>query len=181
VPARASELGLNLDHWCFACGRANPIGLKLDFEFAPGRAETIFVGRREHQGYDGALHGGIVTALLDETMGWAIFQDGTWGVTTRLALTFRSPAPIDEEIRVVGEVVRDRGRAVELRGEIRRIRDDALIATGEATYVKMSEARRRELIETYGDPGAALARLREGRVDSDADETEIEQLKEAPR
>lgn len=178
MPARASELGLNLDHWCFACGRANPIGLRLDFEFSPGRAETIFVGRREHQGYDGALHGGIVTALLDETMAWAIFQDGTWGMTTRLALAFRMSAPIGEEIRIVGQVVRERRRAVDLRGEIRRVRDGSLVATAEATYVKMSEARRNELIEKYGDPGPALARLREGREDTAA-EAEHEALKEA--
>jgi acyl-coenzyme A thioesterase PaaI-like protein len=160
VPGRASELGLNLDHWCFACGRANPYGLKLDFELSPGRAETTFTGQRQHQGYDGALHGGIVTALLDEAMGWAIFQEGIWGVTTRLNLVFRRPALVDEELRIVGRVARDRGRAFELRGEIRRVQDGSLVASAEAIYVRMSEARRREHIEKYGDPAPALARLR---------------------
>ncbi|MGH3085619.1 MAG: PaaI family thioesterase, partial [Gaiellaceae bacterium] len=77
--ARLSELGVDFDHWCFACGRLNDSGLHLDFDVARGRAETSCVPQRRHQGYDGTVHGGIVTALLDETMGWAIFHQGIWG------------------------------------------------------------------------------------------------------
>jgi hypothetical protein len=93
-------------------------------------------------------------------MGWAIFQEGIWGVTTRLNLVFRRPALVDEELRIIGQVARDRGRAFELRGEIRRAEDDSLVASAEAIYVRMSEARRREHIEKYGDPAPALAQLR---------------------
>ncbi len=75
--ARLAELGIDFDHWCFACGRANPYGLHLDFEVARDRAMTRFTALREHTGYDGAVHGGIVSALLDETMGWAIFHQAS--------------------------------------------------------------------------------------------------------
>ncbi|MEK6619571.1 MAG: PaaI family thioesterase, partial [Chloroflexota bacterium] len=78
--ARLSELGVDFEHWCFACGRLNPAGLHLDFDVSRDRAETRYVGLQRHQGYDGTLHGGVVTALLDETMGWAIFHQGIWGV-----------------------------------------------------------------------------------------------------
>ncbi len=155
---RASELGLNFAHWRFAYARANPIGLRLDLVFSPDRVETRFTPRREHEGYDGMTHGGILAALLDETMGWSALHQGTWGVTTRLAMTVRRPVAVDEEVRAVGEVLRDRGRARELRGEIRRAVDDHLLATAEATYVKMSQAQKQPLIAKYGDPTAALER-----------------------
>jgi uncharacterized protein (TIGR00369 family) len=164
---RADELGLNFDHWCFACGRANPIGLHLDLEFDIDRAEARFTPRTEHQGYDGMAHGGIVTALLDEVMGWAIFHQGIWAVTTRFALTFRKPVRVGESVIASGAVTRDRGRALDLHGEVRDASSGELLAEADATYLRMPEAQRKALLEKYGDPTPALQRLavamREGR------------------
>jgi uncharacterized protein (TIGR00369 family) len=164
---RASELGINFDHWCFACGRANPIGLRLDLRFAPNRAEATFTPERQHQGYEGIVHGGIVTALLDEVMGWAIFHQGIWAVTTRFALAFRRSMRVGETVTATGVLARDRGRALELHGEVRRAADDELLATADGTYVRMSEPQRQAMIDRYGDPAPALERLavamREGR------------------
>ena len=147
--ARLSELGIDFDHWCFACGRANPYGLHLDFDVARGRAETTLVSRREHTGYDGFVHGGIVTALLDETMGWAIFHQGIWGVTARLAVSFRRPVPVGEPLTVRAEVKKETRRAVDIHGEVL---DSAgtLLADAEGTFVVMPEQRRRELERRYG-------------------------------
>ena len=156
---RANELGLNFEHWCFACGRSNPIGLHLELVFARNRAEAQFVAGRAHQGYDGIVHGGIVTALLDEVMGWAIFQQGIWAVTTRFTLTFRQPLHVGEAVVATGVLTRDRGRALDLRGEVRRAADDELLASADGTYVRMPEAQRVAMIEKYGDPAPALERL----------------------
>ena len=56
------------NEWCFACGRLNPCGLKLAFEESDDTYITHFTGEPEHQGYDGIMHGGIVSTLLDEIM-----------------------------------------------------------------------------------------------------------------
>ncbi len=159
--ARLGELGIDFDHWCFACGRRNPGGLHLDFDVSKDRAETTYTGEQRHQGYDGTLHGGIVAALLDETMGWAIFRQGVWGVTARLALSFKRPVPVGEELRVVGEVVRDRGRAIETRGTVSRASDGQVLAEAEALFLKMPEKRRRELEQRYAGAVDAFARVRE--------------------
>ena len=52
--------------WCFACGKANPIGLKLEFERTEEECSTAFIPKREHQSYDGRMHGGLISTLLDE-------------------------------------------------------------------------------------------------------------------
>ena len=156
---RADELGLNFDHWCFACGRANPIGLHLELTFDTDRAEARFTPRTEHQGYDGVTHGGIVTALMDEVMGWAIFHQGIWAVTTRFAVAFRKPVRVGETVVATGVVARDRGRALELHGEMRDASSGELLATAEATYLRMPDAQRQAMIERYGDPAPALERL----------------------
>ena len=157
--ARLSELGVNFAHWCFACGRLNPAGLQLDFDVSRDRAEARTVGLQSHQGYDGTLHGGIVTALLDETMGWAIFHQGVWGVTARINVTFRKPVPLGEELHVVGEVVRGHGRVIETRGTLSAA-DGVLLAEADATFLRMPEARRRDLERRYATSADAFARVR---------------------
>ena len=159
--ARLSELGIDFEHWCFACGRLNDAGLHLDFEVSKDRAEAIFTPQRRHEGYDGTVHGGIVSALLDETMGWAIFHQGIWGVTARLGVAFRNPVRVGEELRVVGEVARQRSRAIETRGTVARTRDGEVLAEAEATFLVMPKARRQELERRYSGTDEAFARLRD--------------------
>jgi len=158
--ARLSELGVDFQHWCFACGQLNPGGLRLDFEVARDRAEARYTALQRHQGYDGLLHGGVVTALLDEAMGWAIFHQGVWGVTAKITVTFRRPVPIGEELHVVGEIARDRGRVIETRGTVALASDGGLLAEADATFLRMPEPRRRELEQRYSGTGDAFARVR---------------------
>jgi uncharacterized protein (TIGR00369 family) len=159
--ARLSELGIDFEHWCFACGRLNESGLHLDFDVSRDRAETRFTPQRSHEGYDGTVHGGIVSALLDETMGWAIFHQGIWGVTARISVTFRQPVLVGEELRVIGEVARQRSRAVETRGTVSRVGDASVLAEADATFLVMSEARRRELERRCSGTDEAFTRVRE--------------------
>lgn len=169
--ARLAELGIDFDHWCFACGRANPYGLHLDFEVARDRAMTRFTALREHTGYDGAVHGGIVSALLDETMGWAIFHQGIWGVTGKLSVTFRKPVPVGEELAVTGVVTKGTRRAIETHGELRDA-DGALLAEADALFLVMPEEQRRELEHRYARTDEAFARVKAAVEAEEAEQRE---------
>jgi acyl-coenzyme A thioesterase PaaI-like protein len=51
----------------FVCGVDNPIGLYPKFYTDDeGQCVARFRPKPEHQGYPGHLHGGIISALLDE-------------------------------------------------------------------------------------------------------------------
>ena len=120
---------------CFLCGIENPIGLKLKFYTDDeGRCVARFQPRPEHQGYPGQLHGGIVSALLDETMGRVYGQQDKWAMTGRLEIKFRKPVPLDQELTIVGEPTRDRSRAYEARGEI-QLPDGTTLAEGSGMYI----------------------------------------------
>jgi len=158
--AKLSELGVDFQHWCFACGQLNPGGLHLDFDVSRDRAEARYRALQRHQGYDGLLHGGVVTALLDEAMGWAIFHQGIWGVTAKITVAFRQPVPIGEDLRVIGEIARDRGRLIETRGTVERAEDGEVLAEAEATFLRMPEGRRRALEQRYAGTDGAFARVK---------------------
>src|SRR5207245_1897834 len=150
--ARLSALGVDFQHWCFACGQLNPGGLRLDFEVSRDRAEARYTALQRHQGYDGLLHGGVVTALLDEAMGWAIFHQGIWGVTAKINVSFRQPVPIGEDLRVVGEIARDRGRVIETHGT-----SDSL-ARSESNSLARASRRSREIDQMDRATSDSLAR-----------------------
>jgi uncharacterized protein (TIGR00369 family) len=118
----------------------NPLGLKTDFfELENGELVAVFSGRPEHQSYPGRLHGGIATALLDETIGRAILmrsEKEIWGVTLEFSTTFRKPIPLDVELRVCGRITEENPRSFRGTGEL-LLPDGAVAATGNGRYLKM--------------------------------------------
>ncbi len=122
---------------CFVCGLGNSIGLRAAFyEDDTGRVTAKFTPRPEHQGFPGIMHGGIVTALLDETLGRVAIAAGRWMVTGRLNVRFRRPIPVDGTLTVVGEAVKWDGRMLEARGEI-RLADGRVGAEATGTFLEI--------------------------------------------
>jgi acyl-coenzyme A thioesterase PaaI-like protein len=142
---------------CLVCGRDNPFGLHARFyELAPedgaaGVAQSapaggrellgVFSPREEHQSYPGRLHGGVSSAILDETIGRAILllQPDAWGVTVEFSVRFRRPLPLDEDVRCLARITRDRSRLFEGSGEI-LLPDGTVAVEATGKYLKQTLA-----------------------------------------
>lgn len=86
---------------CFICGIENEFGLAAPFyEMEDNSVVTIVTFKEKHQSYPDRTHGGIISALLDELIGRAIWitEPETFGVTTRLQMKFRRPVNYNEKI-----------------------------------------------------------------------------------
>ncbi|NTU60639.1 MAG: PaaI family thioesterase [Deltaproteobacteria bacterium] len=120
------------DH-CFVCGRHNPDGLRLDFDWdAEARTiETSWHASPVYQGYDGILHGGILSTLLDECVGKLSVHLGTPAVTAEMNVRFLKPVPTDKVVRFRGRMVGERGRV--LFGEAEALLEDGTVAAS-ATF-----------------------------------------------
>jgi len=130
----------NISRSCLVCGAENDSGLQACFyELDDGELLGVFQPRNEHQSYPGRLHGGISTAVLDETIGRAITiaHPDTWGVTVEITLRFRKPVPLDGEIRAVGRITRDTPRLFEGTGEI-VLADGVVAVEARGKYMKMA-------------------------------------------
>ncbi len=105
--------------WCFACGKDNPIGLKLKFDLTDKEYSTIFTPGPEHQSYDGRMHGGIISTLLDEVMaGFVHKSTGLDAFTARLEVRYRQGVPIGSPLKAVGSITKQKGRLYETKGEL---------------------------------------------------------------
>jgi acyl-coenzyme A thioesterase PaaI-like protein len=135
---------------CFVCGIENPIGLKLKFySDDEGRCIARFQPKPEHQGYPGHLHGGIISTLLDETMGRVLTPQNLFALTGRLEIKFRKSVPLDQELTIIGELTRERSRAYEARGEI-QLPDGTSLVEGSGMYIRVPDEMLEEAKEELG-------------------------------
>ncbi|HEY3383778.1 MAG TPA: PaaI family thioesterase [Vicinamibacterales bacterium] len=148
---------------CLVCGLKNDGGLNASF-YETGRGELValFTPRDEHQSYPGRLHGGMITAILDETIGRAImmkYEEEVWGVTVEFTTRFKKPVPLGVELRVVGRIVSEAGRQFEGTGEV-LLPDGEVAATGVGKYVKLP-------LDRIADFDAEVQEWRVVRTDAD--------------
>lgn len=139
------------DHNCFGCGKMNPIGLKLDFYILPdeGVVWSPWMPTQDYEGYNGMIHGGIISTLMDEILAWTLYARETWAVTAKLETKYRKPVEVGKPVRLIGKVVRDRGRVIELHGEIRSQSDDTLLAEANATFMRVPDSQADEWNQRY--------------------------------
>jgi len=95
---------------CFICGDKNDCGLHMDFyETDTNELLSLFTTKNHHQSYPNRTHGGVISAILDETMGRAIliYEKETWGVTAELNVKFKKPVPLDTELKVIARITKN--------------------------------------------------------------------------
>jgi len=104
---------------CFACGEENPIGLHLHFFKMKDGCIAFFTPKAEHQSYNGRMHGGLITVLLDEIMGNYLFRtERKPAYTARMDLRFRAPVIIGTVVKCRAAVVKRKGRLVVMQAQV---------------------------------------------------------------
>ena len=124
---------------CFVCGLKNNFGIKAGFyELENNELVATFTPGEKHQSYPGRLHGGIASAILDETIGRAIMieHDEIWGVTVELNVKYKRPVPYDVELKVIGRITEQNKRFFEGTGEL-ILPDGKVAVTAWGKYMKL--------------------------------------------
>ena len=120
--------------YCLICGTRNPDSLGLCFRDVD--ASTVCARFQAHprlQGYDGILHGGVVSALLDAAMTHCLFHRGVQAVTGDLRVRFLAPIPCDLALDVRGWIVSDTPPLYQLKAEL--LHDGRVLAWAQAKFV----------------------------------------------
>jgi len=126
---------------CFVCGESNPGGVHVRFyEQEDGSLLSRFTPAEQHQGYPGRMHGGVITAVMDETIGRAImirYGEAIWGVTAELTIRFRKPVPIGVELTAVGRITNENSRLFEGSGEL-YLPDGTVAVEASGKFIKLN-------------------------------------------
>ena len=94
-----------------------------------------FTPSQHHCGYHAMVHGGILSTLLDEVMGWApSYETRRMCVAAEITIRFVKPVPIGTPVIVAGKFVEDRKRLWRCEGTVKG-QDGTLYVRGSGTYV----------------------------------------------
>lgn len=92
---------------CMVCGTARGEGA-LGLAFEPdgaGGVRAAFRASDCHQGYDGLLHGGMISTLLDAAMVHCLFARGVVALTAEMTVRFLHQVPIGTDVEVAAALI----------------------------------------------------------------------------
>jgi len=118
---------------CFGCGPANHRGLRMEFY---GNDRLVFSEMDVPDymaGWNGVVHGGILSSMLDEVMAWgAIFLTERFILTKTMTVNYHKPTLMHERLRAEAEIEeRTSEREVIMRGRILNSKSEVSVsATG---------------------------------------------------
>lgn len=119
-------------------GGANPMGLGAELWREGDVAVMQVTLGRAFEGAPARSHGGVVAALLDETMGMAMGMSGTLSLTAELTITFRAPTPIGVPITSRAWLERRHGRKQHVRASLSA--GDLVVAEATGLFIAVDPA-----------------------------------------
>jgi acyl-coenzyme A thioesterase PaaI-like protein len=124
-------------------GHANPLAPPVRVVQEGDRMYAIATFGSAYEGPPGCVHGGYVAAAFDEVLGATQSLGGRPGMTGRLAVSYRSPTPLNTELRFEGWVAKVEGRKTFTEGTLHA--GDRLCAEAEGLFIAIDFAKMVEL------------------------------------
>jgi len=147
-----------MDHnMCFGCGPANEYGLKMKFFGSDDMIYSNIAVPDYMLGWNGVVHGGILSTILDEVMCWgAIFLTRKFILTKSMTVNYHKPVLVGDMLRVESEIkerLNDReaamtGRIFNNKGEL-SVSSTGIIALMDMAYIKKLGIMKDEDIENF--------------------------------
>ena len=120
---------------CFACGKDNPVGLQIDFDFDGETCSANFTPNKNHVGWNDTVHGGIIYSALDDVTANVLYKQGRKAHTAKCEIRCRQPLNVGATVKLKGWIDLEKGRLVMLKGEARRASDDSIVADCAASFM----------------------------------------------
>jgi len=150
---------ISRDAHCFGCSQRNSHGLKMKF-YTDETTLYSWLSVPPHLcGWEGIIHGGVLSTMLDEIMGWsAIYTLRQVVMTKSMTIDYLRPVYIEDKLRVEGKVVEKvSDREVIIEGKLYK-EDDVLCAQTRGTFavfttsaIKRMKIMPQEVIDSFSE------------------------------
>lgn len=148
-PEKLQAIPNSEDQTCFGCGAKNPHGLKMIFSTDGERVYSFMQVPSTLTGWDRTVHGGILSTMLDEIMGWSvIYLLKKIGMTQSITVQFNKAVNAGERLTIVGGIQEKQSeRSALMQAAIFNAAETLCVeATGEFTMMRPEAALRLGLI-----------------------------------
>lgn len=145
-------------HNCFACGTANPRGLKLEFYYTGEEVCSDIALERFFEGWGNVAHGGILSTLLDEVMSWTvIYMKRVFFFTRKMEIKYIKPVLVGTDLTVKGRLgdeshkrlVKVKGEIVDKSGKLLTRSTGEYVILSEDQFSSVSERERQEMNQLF--------------------------------
>lgn len=135
---------------CFVCGSDNEHGLAIKFYVVDNAVHVDLNFAERFNSYLNVTHGGVLSAVLDEAMGWAafIFSDSKEFFFTReLTVTYKKNVKTEIPLLLTTEFTQmEKGGMAGAKGKIASL-EGAILTTSKGLFFPVSYEK---MIETKG-------------------------------
>ena len=107
--------GMELSYWypdTFVSGSKNSNGMRMKAFFQESKVVTNYTFDKQFQGGPGLVHGGILSAAVDDLMGYAAAIHDRACVTAKLEVNYILPVSIEEEFTIEAWISKFDGKKV---------------------------------------------------------------------
>jgi uncharacterized protein (TIGR00369 family) len=130
---------------CFGCSPDHDSGLQLSFLEDGDEIISVWEPKPQFEGYQGVLHGGIQSTLMDEIASWVVYVKlKVAGLTSSMEVRYMKPVFMN------GGAVTIRARVLGMRRNLADIRvgiynkENELCSEGTIVFFTFSEKRSKE-------------------------------------
>jgi len=99
-------------------GRGSPLGVDLETRRVVDEAVARFTLRSAHEGAPGRSHGGVVSAIFDDVMGFVLQITRTPAFTGELTVRYEAGVPIGRPLEMRARLDRREGRKLFITAEL---------------------------------------------------------------
>lgn len=123
---------------CFVSGRWNPLGIGIEvWREGDGVRATVELGAA-FEGAPGRSHGGIVSAIFDDVMGYLLTVHEIPAFTGELTVRYLAPTPMGVELTFRSWLLHRDGRRILTEAEA--LAGERRLATATATFIEVDPA-----------------------------------------
>ncbi|MBU6427922.1 MAG: PaaI family thioesterase, partial [Cyanobacteria bacterium REEB65] len=124
---------------CLTCGtmEGDPEGVRY-FVAEDGSALAEVALTERFEGAPGHAHGGSLAAIMDETMGWAVWLAGYRALAAKLEIDYRVPTPLHVPLVCKGRILGTGNRSIRTAAEI-YLPDGRMSAEAKGIFVDLGD------------------------------------------